>query len=39
MQYNFDVIFATHAHLREMFDVAKRAMGEFRDDMTNYMWE
>ncbi|XP_023873797.1 uncharacterized protein LOC111986405 [Quercus suber] len=26
-------------HVREMSDVAKRAMSEFRDDMTDRMWE
>ena len=26
-------------HIREMFDAAKRAMGEFRDDMIDCMWE
>ncbi|XP_030945941.1 uncharacterized protein LOC115970448 [Quercus lobata] len=26
-------------HVREMSDVAKRAMGEFRDDVTACMWE
>ena len=24
-------------HIREMFDAAKKAMGEFRDDMTDCM--
>ena len=26
-------------HVREMFAAAKRAMGEFRDDMNDCMWE
>ena len=26
-------------HVREMSDAAKRAMGEFRDDVTACMWE
>ena len=26
-------------HVREMSDAAKRAMGEFRDDVTARMWE
>ena len=26
-------------HVREMSDVAKRAMGEFRDDVTACMWD
>ena len=26
-------------HVREMSDAAKRAMGEFRDDVTAHMWE
>ncbi|KAL0010416.1 hypothetical protein SO802_005524 [Lithocarpus litseifolius] len=30
---------AERRHVREMFDVAKRAMGEFRDDVTARMWE
>ena len=25
--------------MREMSDVAKGAMGEFRDDMTDHMWK
>ena len=28
---------AERRHVREMSNVAKKAMGEFRDDMTNYM--
>ncbi|KAL0001949.1 hypothetical protein SO802_015730 [Lithocarpus litseifolius] len=30
---------AERRHVREMSNVAKRAMGEFRDDMTDRMWE
>ena len=30
---------AKRRHVREMSNAAKRAMGEFKDDMTNCMWE
>ena len=30
---------AKRRHVREMSNAAKRAMGEFKDDMTNYIWE
>ncbi|XP_023885850.1 uncharacterized protein LOC111997956 [Quercus suber] len=30
---------AERRHVREMSDAAKRAMGEFRDDVTAHMWE
>ena len=30
---------AERRHVREMSDAAKRAMGEFRDDVTARMWE
>ena len=30
---------AKRRHVREMSDAAKRAMGEFRDDVTTRMWE
>ena len=30
---------AERRHTREMTDAVKRAMGEFRDDVTTRMWE
>ena len=30
---------AEKRHVREMSDVMKRVMGEFKDDMTDCMWE
>ena len=30
---------AKRRHVREMSDVAKKTMGEFRDDVTARMWE
>ena len=30
---------AERRHVREMSDAVKRAMGEFRDDVTTRMWE
>ena len=30
---------AERSYVREMFDAANGAMGEFRDDMTDCMWE
>ena len=30
---------AERRHAREMSDAVKRAMGEFRDDVTAHMWE
>ena len=30
---------AERRHVREMSNASKRAMGEFRDDITDRMWE
>ena len=30
---------AERRHVREMFNAAKKATGEFMDDMTEHMWE